>query len=190
MNHYYDKIQGWFNFQQVYSMAAEVYKDGSLFVEIGSWKGTSSVYMGVELINKNKLNTRFVCIDTWGENDDGEYLNESSIKNNTLYSEFLDNIKPLLDNKLNLEIIRDRSDNVSDRFVNNSIDFLYIDGSHLYENVKNDIKLYLPKIKNGGIIAGHDWQCDDVRKAVMEFFDMSHINLIHNTWLIKIENNL
>ncbi len=36
-------------------------------------------------------------------------------------------------------------------------DFIYIDGSHLYEDVKRDLNDWLPKLKDGGIIGGHDY---------------------------------
>jgi len=187
MEHYFYNIQGWFNFQEVYSNAVNMFADNSLFVEIGSWKGTSSTYMGVELINANKKNTKFVCIDTWGENDDGEYLSEDSIINNTVYQEFLNNIKPLQEEGLNIIPIKNRSDLAVTEFADNSIDFIYIDGSHLYENVKNDILLYLSKMKNNSIIAGHDWQSDDVRRAVEECFGKDKITLNQNTWIIQIK---
>lgn len=39
----------------------------------------------------------------------------------------------------------------------NDLDFVYIDGDHNYEAVAEDIKLWEPKIRLGGIIAGHDY---------------------------------
>jgi len=41
-------------------------------------------------------------------------------------------------------------------------DLVYIDGCHLYESVKNDIKNFLPKIKNGGVLSGHDYATKEV----------------------------
>ena len=38
-----------------------------------------------------------------------------------------------------------------------SLDFVYIDGDHSYDSCKEDINMWLPKIKQGGIIAGHDY---------------------------------
>ena len=53
-----------------------------------------------------------------------------------------------------------------------SLDFLFIDGNHSYESVKEDIKLYLPKVKKGGLISGHDYglQLSGVKEAVQESF--------------------
>ena len=187
MNHYYQTIQGWFNFQNIYRQMVNIFPDGSLFVEIGSWKGTSSVFMGVELFNASKFNTQFICIDTWAENDDGEYINESSVINNTLFDEFINNITPLKDAGVKISQIKGKSENSVVNFKDESIDFLYIDGSHLYENVKKDIELYYPKMKNNSILAGHDWQSDDIKRAVLEFFDISMIKLDQNTWSINID---
>ena len=45
---------------------------------------------------------------------------------------------------------------------NQSIDVLFIDGSHEYNDVKADFEAFYPKVKKGGIIAFHDikgmWQ--------------------------------
>lgn len=49
-----------------------------------------------------------------------------------------------------------------------SLDFVFIDADHKYEPVKRDLRIWVPKVKSGGIVAGHDWQMDDVRLAVKE----------------------
>lgn len=57
-------------------------------------------------------------------------------------------------------------------FKDKSLDFLYLDGSHLYPDVKRDLEDWLPKMKDGGIISGHDYtQFDNfgVIPAVDEF---------------------
>jgi len=40
--------------------------------------------------------------------------------------------------------------------ITNSLDFLFIDGNHMYEFVKMDFEMYSPLVKKGGIIALHD----------------------------------
>lgn len=49
------------------------------------------------------------------------------------------------------------SKEASERFADNSLDFVYIDADHVYESVKQDLKLWYPKVKEGGVFAGHDY---------------------------------
>ena len=58
-------------------------------------------------------------------------------------------------------------------FEDNSIDFIYIDGNHQYDFVKKDLEDYVPKVKVGGVIAGHDYggpTTPGVTKAIDEYF--------------------
>ena len=48
------------------------------------------------------------------------------------------------------------------------LDFVYIDGDHSYNVVKEDIVLYYPKVRKGGIFGGHDYPMFGVQKAVNE----------------------
>ena len=50
------------------------------------------------------------------------------------------------------------------------LDFVYIDANHEYPYVIKDLEYWYPKVKKGGIIAGHDYQLEGVRDAVNEFF--------------------
>ena len=70
------------------------------------------------------------------------------------------------------------------KFKDASVDFVYIDANHAYKYVKEDIVAWLPKIKKGGVIAGHDWDWKDkqkdnelaVKKAVEEVFDRDKVH--------------
>jgi hypothetical protein len=72
----------------------------------------------------------------------------------------------------------------------NNLDFVYIDGNHSYEYVKDDIKSYFPKLKKGGVIGGDDFSTSfpGVPKAVIEFAGKKHLS-IHGDekdwWIIK-----
>ena len=74
-----------------------------------------------------------------------------------------------------LNIIRDLSVNASKRFNDNSLDFIFIDAAHDYKSVKADIDAWLPKIKPGGIIAGHDLHAEGVKQAVIESFNNNYV---------------
>lgn len=56
-------------------------------------------------------------------------------------------------------------------FLNNELDFCFIDASHSYEDVKADRIVWLPKIKPGGYLFLHDYGLfEGVTKAVDEMF--------------------
>jgi hypothetical protein len=70
------------------------------------------------------------------------------------------------------------------------LDFAFVDGDHSYVGTKRDIKAWLPKVKNGGWICGHDYDnqntLGDVKGAVDEIFG-NDIILSHNTtWFHKV----
>ena len=73
----------------------------------------------------------------------------------------------------NIKIIEGESTEVSKQFSDDYFDFIFIDASHGYEDVKNDINTWYPKTKNNGIISGHDFESDGVVKAVIEKFGSS-----------------
>lgn len=67
-------------------------------------------------------------------------------------------------------IIRKKSENAADEVPDDS-DFVFIDGDHSYEYVTKDLVHWVPKIRPGGLIVGHDWwvKFPDVEKAVVDF---------------------
>jgi len=70
----------------------------------------------------------------------------------------------------------------SPRFDDSSIDFVYIDATHEYESVRDDIAAWWPKVKPGGLLAGHDF-CEGhpitagVVRAVREFALASNLHI-------------
>ena len=50
-----------------------------------------------------------------------------------------------------------------------SLDFCYVDADHSYTACLEDCILYYPKVMSGGVICGHDYNMDSVKKAVGEF---------------------
>ena len=80
-------------------------------------------------------------------------------------------------------------------FPDGYFDFVYIDADHTYEMVKKDVNLWLPLVKKGGIIGGHDYGFPDevcryggVQKAVDECFETDRIKVYKNqgVWLVNV----
>jgi hypothetical protein len=74
-------------------------------------------------------------------------------------------------------------------FADSSLDFIYIDANHSEAAVYQDLTLWLPKIKSGGLIGGHDWNLESV-KAAMKRFSLENGLQIHHArfdwWFVKL----
>jgi predicted O-methyltransferase YrrM len=174
MEKYYQQIEGWFDFPEFYDFIVEQF-DNAVFVEIGTWKGKSIMYMAMQIKELGK-NIKLYGIDTFEGSENTPQMSDlqamKSISKDYLYELYLKNIEPL---KEFITTIRGSSQEVHTQFEDNSLDFVFIDGNHSYEAVKKDIESWYPKIKSGGIISGHDYTLEfgdayGVVKAVDEFF--------------------
>jgi len=102
-----------------------------------------------------------------------------------------DDVKRYLNDRLakrtNIEYIKKYSKDAVVMFEDNSIDVVYIDGDHEYESVKQDITLWLPKVKVGGLICGHDHnehpQHAGVIKAVDELLGGYDKHYYDSSWM-------
>jgi predicted O-methyltransferase YrrM len=132
---------------------AECLRGVETMVEVGSWTGESAAVF-------SPLVVRLICVDPWDD-----YKGESG---KDILAEFLKRMGPFN----NVEMLRMTSVEAACHFADGQIDAVYIDGRHDYENVKADILAWKPKVKTGGIIAGHDYgpHAPGVIKAVNEVF--------------------
>jgi hypothetical protein len=162
LKHFYDKIQGWGDFKKIYRQQVKDAQDGAHFVEVGAWLGKSTACMAVEIINSDKK-IQFDVIDTWKGSK--EHKKFAVVKKDTLYKDFLKNMKPV---KKQINPIRTTSIEASKLYEDESLDFVFIDASHEYKHVKEDIKHWLPKVKKGGTFGGDDIRWESVQKAVGE----------------------
>jgi hypothetical protein len=120
--------------------------------------------MGVEIINSGK-NIVFDIVDTFaGSPEHGE------VNKNDLYAEFSKNIQPVMSVVGHVHIMP--SVEASRLYQDGTLDFVFIDANHDYENAHLDISSWYPKLKWGGIIAGDDYReyFPGVMGAVNNFF--------------------
>jgi len=79
-----------------------------------------------------------------------------------------------------VSIIRGLSASVARLFADGSLDFVYLDANHSRDMVALDIAAWKPKVRTGGVLAGHDWGAREnegwgVRPAVLEHFTESRV---------------
>jgi predicted O-methyltransferase YrrM len=176
MDHFYENVQGWFTYPALYRSMTEKYPSGSHFVEVGVWKGKSACYMAVEIVNSGKT-IRFDCVDNWDLVEGQQDIDPEEYAG--LYESFLASIEPV---HHIITPVRMLSEEASQQYADGSLDFVFIDAAHDYENVRKDILAWLPKIKPGGTLAGHDYTySENVKRAVDEIF--GEVEVSEECWI-------
>lgn len=181
MIHFAHNIEGFFGLEDFvfYQKIVEHTNTNSHIVEIGSYKGRSSAFMAVEIINSKK-NIKLDCVDTWlgsPEHQQSQVYEDQAIIDNRLYEVFLKNMEPV--NGI-FKPIRKNSVEASRDYQDRTLDLVFIDADHEYESVCADIQAWKPKIKSRGIISGHDWHHPPIKRAVHELLGTPHV--IGNCW--------
>lgn len=124
------------------------------------------------------------CIDNWehqesGYNDGCNLSNEEQLGR---YRQFLKD----MDGEPRVKTIKEWSHIAVHYFPNKCIDAIYLDANHSYEACKQDLELWYPKLKVGGIFSGHDYCEGDkeghgVKAAVDEFCASKGLTVVSTT---------
>lgn len=95
--------------------------------------------------------------------------------------------KKLIPYKDKVEFLNVSSEEFVKTLKDESLDFVFIDGDHSFEAALKDFQNYYPKIKKGGIFAGHDIQLESIRNALTYFLKekSNSVNSVSNSaWYI------
>ena len=133
------------------------------YIEVGVKHGVN-----VERIRQWWKATTMYLVDPWAV-----YALESKQEfNDAIYKQVFN----LFKDDLNTHVIREYSVNAA-KILDGQYDIIFIDGDHSYKHVMADIKAWYPRVRDGGILCGHDYSEDhpDVKKAVVEYFGDKHI---------------
>jgi hypothetical protein len=167
-------------------------------VEVGVRRGTYS-----HLLLWNWKGEKLISIDPWLEDARDAYVDKSNVsqsKHERLYEDTKKRLAPFGPRS---EIWRLTSVQAAERLQDRSIDFVYVDARHDYDSVLEDLRAWFPKVRAGGVLAGHDYVTGTfpqgefgVRKAVDEFFGERGIPVFTTqprppadpfaTWLVQI----
>lgn len=132
----------------LYALASSL-SEGATIVEIGCFKGKSTACLAFGC----PKNAHIFAIDTFEGNKE-DFLKGVQFSGGNFFNQFVRNIKKL---RLSSKItpLRGFSEDIGKEW-KRSIDLLFIDGSHVYEDVKKDFELFFPWVKPGGVVAFHD----------------------------------
>jgi len=153
---HWQKADGFFNFEQFYASIADNLQRGAIAVEVGAYKGKSILYLAEALLQRG-VSCDLFAVDHFKGSE------EHNISAGQLLSEYLENVYPMRDHITTLIM---PSEQAAQHFADGSLDFVFIDASHDYQSVVKDIRAWKPKVRKGGMLAGHDIHHQPVRDAV------------------------
>jgi hypothetical protein len=156
-----NEVGHWLNWQGLVGQAVEigVLRGGFSAQILGTWEGA-----------------RLTCVDPWREFPSDEYVDNANFSQGDHEKNFEETTRRLAGYGPRSRILRKTSQEGAGEFPNESLDFVYIDAQHHYEAVREDIRLWYPKVKRGGVLGGHDYldgvvanSLFGVKRAVDEF---------------------
>jgi predicted O-methyltransferase YrrM len=155
--------------------------DSLSIIEIGVYTGEVT-----EILSNIFPNSKIFSIDIWEK-----YIESCSTYDLEKQGVELKEAEIIFDEKLkflkNVTKCKTSSVEYSKLIEDHTIDFCYIDGNHQTSSVMEDIQHWLPKIKAGKIISGHDYHWPSVRKSVDLMFQKSpEKTFIDGSWLYTV----
>jgi predicted O-methyltransferase YrrM len=136
---------------------------GARCLEVGSWKGRSTVAIAEGL--RSVEGASLYAVDTF----EGEASNEGMLTKHAdelaadeVYRSFVEHTSGYEF----LTVLRTTSEGASRELADASLDWVFIDADHAFAEVLEDVRRWLPKVKPGGLLSGHDYGQAGVRFAV------------------------
>jgi len=164
---------GWCDFEPLYKHEINRVHSKATFVEIGTYHGQSARFMADQIQASGK-DIDFYTIDK---------------KSQQLHKGILVPTGSAFDIQNNkfVQMINSDSVEASKLFGDKTIDFLFIDGDHTNPKFEQDLLHWDPKIKLGGVIAGHDYlTSDDVYHTVHKMYGEENIlTVMPGNWYVR-----
>ena len=162
------------------------------FLEIGVFQGVSSRNICEMLYILHGNDFKFTGIDLFSKEliSENEYAPKTTFSNplKTIYYDYIIRINPyslksvlklLKKFEKSINIIKGNSNEIL-REISDKFDYVFLDGGHKYETVKNDLNNLTQVINNGGIIFCDDYNLSyapGVKKAIDDYIIEKKFNL-------------
>ena len=147
-------------------------------------------YIGLDLFKKNQENESEI-IPNINFSNPFKQIYFKYIKRQDPYS--IEAVEDLLKKfKENIHLIKGNSNTVLKKIDMSKIDYVFLDGGHDYETVKNDLNCCSGVIDNNGTILCDDYNLSyapGVKKAIDEFIEVKNyrFEILHNSRFVRIE---
>lgn len=175
-------IDGWTTFHDLYDHVVSTYVVSAVprsrplvFVEVGCWMGRSVIYLA-EKIRDAGLDAKVYAVDNWtGSACDG--LDEAAARyereGKSLYDRFRENVIACGVSRYVVSVRTDSAEGAK-FFKDGECDFVFLDADHRFDAVVADIRAWRPKVRPGGLLAGHDLNRQSVEDAVRAVLGTSY----------------
>lgn len=121
--------------------------------EVGVQKG----YFSHQTLNDWKSCKSFKLIDLWGYQENyKDFANVNNEEHEKRFQETKTRMEPFKEKGVDIQYFRMYSTEAAKKIPDLSLDYVYVDARHDYCGVFEDLLAYYPKLRPGGILAGHD----------------------------------
>lgn len=152
--------------------------DALVGVEIGVCLGVTTQLFAQKITKLKKL----YAVDNYPTFTDWNGVEISRERQDGMKEHAYNRLQPYLDK---VDLVYQDSSVFAGTLEDNSLDFIFIDGDHSYAGVLRDIAAFYPKVKTGGVFAGHDLVLPTVQKALFDYFGNITVNQVsHDAWFI------
>ncbi len=180
-------------------------KKPKFFLEVGVFHGVTARNVCELLFEIHNHDFKYIGLDLFKKNQE----NESEIIPNTNFSNpfkqiyfkyikrqdpyTIEAVEDLLKKfKENIHLIKGNSNTVLKKIDMSKIDYVFLDGGHDYETVKNDLNCCSEVVDNNGTILCDDYNLSyapGVKKAIEEFVEVKNYSfeILHNSRFVRIE---
>lgn len=111
---------------------------------------------------------KLYLVDVWQTLEQPGDASEPQEWHDANYDNMIEITKPW---EKKMTVLKGLSVEMAKKVKDESLDFIYLDGDHSYEGVLADLEAWYPKVKEGGLVSGHDYLNSNygVQRAVLDF---------------------
>jgi hypothetical protein len=119
-------------------------------VEVGVFRGEFA-----QMLLRSWRGSLLILVDPWKHLPN--YFDSWNLTNDEMEANYRSTIARLAPHSNRIRILRLMSHEAALNVDDDSCDFIYIDANHAYEAVSADLRTWYPKLRRGGLMAGHDY---------------------------------
>ena len=183
-------------------------KKPKYFLEVGVFHGVTARNVCELLFDIHNKDFQYIGLDLFEENDENkdEVIPNTKFSNplKTLFFRYIKKLDPYSLNgvndllkkfKDNVHLIKGNSNKILKKIDMSKIDYVFLDGGHAYETVKNDLEACKEVLDSNGTVLCDDYnlgaQAPGVKLAIDEFVKKHNLKceILCNDRFAKIEKN-